>query len=152
MNALDKRLNQTFASLGDTLSRATFLKRASVLTAAVVGVGAAAETATAAPSLCADNHGRCNGCLCCGDYNGCRPETPYYCGYTPSGCGKYTGRWTACCNSYWLYEWWDCCFRTSGGSCCNGVQGRSNCVSGSCPSWCGGCYWCTFRIITANGC
>jgi len=154
MNQLDRHLDRRFAALGDRVDRGALFKRAGIITASALGFGVAVEEAGAVPSKCANNFGRCNGCLCCGDYNGCKPETPYYCGYTPAGCYKTTDWWGACCNSYWRYEWWDCCFRVSGsGGPCGAGGSPSNCTSGSgCDSYCGSGYRCTFRVIVANGC
>lgn len=154
MNQLDKRLDRSFALVGEKVSRSGLLRRVGVVGAGALGFGVGADSALAAPAKCSNNFGRCNGCLCCGDYGGCKPESPYFCGNTPAGCYKTTDSWSRCCNSYWRYEWWDCCFRKDGTQTACGAGGSpSNCSSTQgCSSYCGAGYRCTFRLIVANGC
>lgn len=155
MQLLDEHLEGTFSWLGEKLDRRRALMRAAGLTGAIAGFGIAADVARATPSQCGDNFGRCDGCLCCCNYDGCLSSTGYYCGNTPSGCSKHSLNWSACCNSYWLYAWYDCCFSSNTGGCCKPSQCGSCCSSGSgCTVYCnsGRCYCCTFRVIVANGC
>jgi hypothetical protein len=155
MNQLDKRLDDTFQHIGDAVDRRGLLKRLTILTGTVAGLTFGVGSARAAPSQCGSDFGRCDGCLCCSSYNGCLGSTGFYCGNTPSGCSKHSLGWSACCNSYWNYTWWDCCFSSNAGGCCTPSQCGHSCTGGSgCRVYCNGgnCYCCTFRTINANAC
>jgi hypothetical protein len=156
MQLLDEQLEGTFSWLGEKLDRRRALRRAAGLTGAIAGFGMAADVARATPSQCGDNFGRCGGCLCCCSYNGCQGSTGFYCGNTPSGCSKHSANWSACCNHYWLYAWYDCCFSSNSGGCCTPSQCSATCCQGGsgCRVYCNGgsCYCCSFRVIVAGGC
>lgn len=154
MNELDRHLDKAFTVVGDRCSRTGLFKRAAVLAGVFVGYGATSRDALAQPSQCGDTWGACGGGLCCGQYDGCSDETGFFCGNTPSGCTKSTGHWCRCCNGYWRYDWWDCCFRAGDGSCCRSPASGlpcSTCEDGCGVSYCA-CYACSFRIIVGNGC
>ena len=155
---LDNRLEKTFASLGSRFNRTGLFKRAAVMAGALVGYGAATESAGAV-SLCANTFGACGGSLCCGCYNGCKCiGSQYFCGDRPNGCYVTTAKWTRCCNSYYLYEWFDCGFLVIGSNaCCNdGGSPSASLGCSTCANVCGqayvDCYRCTFRNIISGGC
>lgn len=147
--SIDTYLERSFASAGDRLNRGRFLRRTGLALGAIAGYSVVTQPASA--THCGANYGRCDGCLCCGQYDGCSDETGLYCGNRPSGCFVNTGKWSACCGTE-RYDWWDCCFMSDGGGCCGAGGSPGNCTGGSCTSWCGSCYRCTFRIIVAGGC
>ena len=154
----DLARRDAFQRAGDVLDRRRLLRRVGGVIGAAGAISLWSGSARAAretPSQCGSDYGRCDGCLCCGAYDGCLSTSGYYCGNTPSGCTKHSLGWSACCNGYWNYTWWDCCFSSNAGGCCNPSQCGHYCSGGSgCVAYCNGgnCYCCTFRTITANGC
>lgn len=163
MNKLDQQLDSFFLAFDRQFKRRDLFKGA---TAAALGLGALtlpAKVLAGNPALCNNNWGRCNGVLCCGSYGGCSGYSK--CASTAPGANCYyrTGKWSRCCNSYWRYDWVDCCPWNVYGYCCQTAicYGQSDgygcpgayCTDPSCPSaaYCP-CYCCTYRVIVANGC
>jgi hypothetical protein len=160
MTRLDTKLEDTFVTLGNRFSRSGLFKRAAVMAGAVAGYGTVTEIAGAAP--CGDQYGACGGMLCCGCYDGCKCQgSQYFCGCRdwPGSPIAYvtTNYWSKCCGSY-RYDWWDCGYFKSDGSCagaggCPSVSlDCSSCAPNPCNYAYVNCYRCTFRVIVTNGC
>lgn len=161
---IDSQLDHIFLAFERQIRRRDLFKGAAALALAVAGLGLGNDVVRAQPSQCGSNWGRCGGRLCCSSYGGCATgHGKCFCG-PHSNCYSSTAGWERCCNSYWLYQWIDCCNRSVYGGCCQ----RDCCYGSEIPCDIGGtcqssaqcqvycsptiCYCCTYRVLLANAC